>query len=155
MATIYAGGAAPELAKEGYFLKGTVDGTDEHVLATYAGQDVCLVRGAAIFGCDGQWEFGAMFRNQPQYIVGDWGHIFDGETSDRPCRIVLDASSEALISLQVLDNRSQADSYRMPTRDEFDDVTDSIVNANPEVFSKPADFGLLFTNKFPAWAVQQ
>lgn len=155
MATIYAFGSAPERAKEGYFLKGTVDGTDEHVLATYAGQDVCLVRGAAIFGCDGQWEFGVMFRDEPQYAVGDWGHIFEGETSEHPCRIVLDVTSEKLISLQVLNDRSRSETYRMPTRVEFDDVSDSILNANPEVFSAPADFGLLFTNELPAWIVQQ
>ncbi|HHG6004070.1 TPA: hypothetical protein ACPWS4_003964 [Pseudomonas aeruginosa] len=65
MATIFAGGSAPELAQKGYLFKGTVDGTDEQVLAAYAEQDVCLVRGAAISGNgkDGQWEFGVMTRS--------------------------------------------------------------------------------------------
>lgn len=44
------------------------------------------------------------------------------------------------------------DSYRLPTRIEFDDVEDSIVNANADVFDDPAEYGLELTDDLPAWA---
>ena len=62
MATITGFGTAPEIAAEGYKLKKTVEGTDEAVLAQFDGQDVKLVRGAAIFGRDGHYEFALVVR---------------------------------------------------------------------------------------------
>lgn len=93
-----------------------------------------------------------MSLNQPKYIVGDWSHIFEGEKSDRPTRIVIDAQANKLIQLEVLADLADGDSYRLPTRLEFEDVADSIVNANAEVFDRPADFGLVSTDELPDWA---
>lgn len=62
MATITGFGTAPDVAAEGYKLKKTVDGTDAEVLAKFDGQDVKLVRGAAIFGREGHYEFAMMVR---------------------------------------------------------------------------------------------
>ena len=62
MASITGFGTAPEVAGEGYKFKKPVIGTDDSVLAEFDGQDVKLVRGAAIFGRDGQYEFALMVR---------------------------------------------------------------------------------------------
>lgn len=94
-----------------------------------------------------------MSLNQQQYIVGEWSHLFPDENNDRPTRIVIDAVTQKLVRLQVQQNRAVSDSYRVATRLEVEDVEDSIVNANPEVFDAPADFGLEATNELPAWAV--
>jgi hypothetical protein len=93
-----------------------------------------------------------MSQTQPTYIVGDWSHIFEGERSDRPTRIVIDAQANKLINLEILSDRNDAESYRLPTRLEFEDVSDSILNGNAEVFDRPADFGLTTTDELPDWS---
>lgn len=87
-----------------------------------------------------------------KYITGNWTHIFEGEKAERPVRIVIDASAQTLLKMEVAANRSMYDSYRLPTRIEFDDVEDSIVNANADVFNDPAEYGLELTDDLPAWA---
>lgn len=62
MATICEFGTAPDQAKAGYQITGTTIGTDASVMAEYEGRDVCLVRGPAIFGDDGKFEFAVMGR---------------------------------------------------------------------------------------------
>lgn len=86
------------------------------------------------------------------YITGDWGHIFDGDQSERLTRIVIDAQSRKLIRMEVQRNRSVNNSYTEASRIEVADVEDSLVNANSEVFDTPADFGLISTNDLPDWA---
>ncbi|EMN3634461.1 hypothetical protein R3Q56_006703 [Pseudomonas aeruginosa] len=60
MAIICDFGTAPEQAKAGYKMVGTVTGTVEEILQQYADMDVRFVRGPAIHGKPGVWEFAAM-----------------------------------------------------------------------------------------------
>lgn len=91
--------------------------------------------------------------NSTGFIVGPWSHIFSGETGERLTRIVLNASTHKLIHIEVQANRSMLDSYRAATHDEIQDVEDSLVNANGELFDAPGDFGLEAASELPAWAV--
>lgn len=93
--------------------------------------------------------------NAPQYITGNWGHIFEGERSERMTRVVLDATTRKVLVLQVQRNRAAADSYGLSSRTELLDVEDSMVNANPELFDEPSAFGLEATGSLPDWATSQ
>ncbi|MFU5275039.1 hypothetical protein ACM7YY_09945 [Pseudomonas aeruginosa] len=93
--------------------------------------------------------------NAPQYITGNWSHIFDGERSERMTRVVLDAPTQKLLVLQVQRNRAVIGSYGLSTRTELLDVEDSMVNANPELFDDPSAFGLAVTDSLPVWATSQ
>ncbi len=93
--------------------------------------------------------------NAPQYITGNWGHIFEGERSERMTRVVLDATTRKVLVLQVQRNRAAADSYELSSRTELLDVEDSMVNANPELFDEPSAFGLEATGSLPDWATSQ
>jgi hypothetical protein len=91
--------------------------------------------------------------NVPKYITGYWGHIFDGERSERMTRVVLDATTQKLLVLHVQRNRAVIDSYELSTRSELLDVEDSMINANSELFDDPNAFDLEVTASLPAWAV--
>ncbi|MBP5947926.1 hypothetical protein [Pseudomonas sp. P9(2020)] len=91
--------------------------------------------------------------NTTGFIVGPWNHIFSGEPSERLTRIVLNASTQKLIHMEVQANRSMLDSYRAATQHEIADVEDSLVNANGELFDAPDDFGLQAACELPAWAL--
>lgn len=93
--------------------------------------------------------------NAPQYITGNWGHIFEGERSERMTRVVLDATTRKVLVLQVQRNRAAADSYGLSSRTELLDVEDSMVNANSELFDEPSAFGLEATGSLPDWATSQ
>lgn len=93
--------------------------------------------------------------NAPQYITGNWNHIFEGERSERMTRVVLDAATQKVLVLQVQRNRAMTDSYGLSTRNELLDVEDSMVNANPELFDDPSAFGLVVTDSMPDWANSQ
>ena len=60
MAIIYAFGTAPQAKAMGYgHLAGTIEGTEEEVLAKFEQMDVCLVKSAQIYGKpQGTYEFG-------------------------------------------------------------------------------------------------
>ena len=60
MATICEFGTAPVQALEGYRIHGIITGKDADVLASYEGREVRLVRGPAIFGQEGCYEFAVM-----------------------------------------------------------------------------------------------
>lgn len=60
MATICEFGTVPEQAKAGFKMVGVVTGSDEQLLADYAGMNIRFVRGPAIHGQPGVWEFAAM-----------------------------------------------------------------------------------------------
>ncbi len=93
--------------------------------------------------------------NAPQYITGNWGHIFEGERSERMTRVLKDATTRKVLVLQVQRNRAAADSYGLSSRTELLDVEDSMVNANPELFDEPSAFGLEATGSLPDWATSQ
>jgi hypothetical protein len=75
MAVICDFGTAPEQAKDGYKNVGLVYGTDEELLAEYSGLDVRFVRGAAVHGQPGVWEFAAM---HPLKSMKESGAIWTG-----------------------------------------------------------------------------
>lgn len=87
-----------------------------------------------------------------QFITGNWGHIFQGEKSERMTRIVVDTSSELLVAAQVQRNRA-TDLFTPATREEMKDLQDSLVNANSEIFERPGEYGLSVTSDFPSWAL--
>ncbi|HBP1602147.1 TPA: hypothetical protein L5U90_003249 [Pseudomonas aeruginosa] len=93
--------------------------------------------------------------NAPKYITGNWGHIFDGERSERMTRVVLDATTRKVLVLQVQRNRAMTDSYGLSTRTELLDVEDSLLNANPELFDDPGAFDLEVSDSMPDWATTQ
>ena len=93
--------------------------------------------------------------NAPQYITGNWSHIFEGERSERMTRVVLDTATQKVLVLQVQRNRAVTDSYGHSTRTEMLDVEDSMVNANPELFDDPGAFELEVTDSMPDWATSQ
>lgn len=67
MAIIYAFGTAPQAKAMGYgHLAGTIEGTEEEVLAKFEQMDVCLVKSAQIYGKpQGTYEFGVFRRAKP------------------------------------------------------------------------------------------
>ncbi|PBV09294.1 hypothetical protein CJU35_05425 [Pseudomonas aeruginosa] len=93
--------------------------------------------------------------NAPQYITGNWSHIFEGERSERMTRVVLDATTRKVLALQIQRNRAVTDSYGLSTRTELLDVEDSMVNANQELFDDPGAFDLELTDSMPDWASSQ
>lgn len=86
------------------------------------------------------------------YITGEWSHLFPCDKGERRTRIVVNATEQKLIQLQVQVNRAILDSFRPATPDELADVEDSLINANGELFDNPADYGLSTTTEIPAWA---
>ncbi|MBB3105234.1 hypothetical protein [Azomonas macrocytogenes] len=91
--------------------------------------------------------------NPHKYIAGEWCHFFPGDKHERLARAVLDAHARKLAFLQVLENRAIRDSYHQPTSVEFDNLQDSLVNANGKLFDDPMAFGLYGTDDLPAWAI--
>lgn len=79
MATICEFGTAPDLAKAGFQITSTTVGTDASVMAEYEGCDVCLVRGPAIFGDDGKFEFAVMGRVQSVQVKHWEGYSDSGK----------------------------------------------------------------------------
>jgi hypothetical protein len=64
MAAICDFSTDPEQAQAGFKIICTTIGTDAVVLAEYEGCDIRLIRGAAVRGADGQYEFSVMIRRQ-------------------------------------------------------------------------------------------
>jgi hypothetical protein len=62
-------GTAPEQALAGYKISSTIVDTEEGVLALYEGQDMRLVRGAAVFGAPGKQEFAVMVRQPIRHLL--------------------------------------------------------------------------------------
>lgn len=86
MALICEFGTAPDQAAEGYTnMLGVVHGTDDQVARRYARQDVRLVRGAAIFGQPGAYEFAVLVPGEGlilgNRITGPYSAMVDGADS--------------------------------------------------------------------------
>lgn len=87
------------------------------------------------------------------YLSGDWGHIFEGEDHERSTRIVVDADARKLVFAQVQRIKSMESSYSEAIRCEMQDLEDSLLNANDDIFETPGDYGLVRTVGLPGWAV--
>lgn len=90
-------------------------------------------------------------QQQSCYISGIWSHLFKDDQGERTTRILIDATSQKLIRMDIQANRAINDSFRQASRDEMADVEDSLVNANSELFDMPDDYGLELTNALPEW----
>lgn len=78
-------------------------------------------------------------------ISGCWPHIFtEGE---RNVRFACDQNGE-LLALEV----ETGFGWRRPSKDEWDDVQDSLRNGNEEAIGDPNEHGLSVTDLLPAWA---
>ncbi len=90
-----------------------------------------------------------------RYVIADadamyWGHLFDedGKEVERMCSFVYDTENEQLFSMRVQRDRD----WELPTRDEMNDLEDSLKNANPEALDNPASFDLRTSDELPDWA---
>jgi hypothetical protein len=91
--------------------------------------------------------------SEKKYIVGGWGHLFEDDKSERITMVVLDAATETLVAALVQRNRAIEDSFTPATEAEHADLEDSLINANGELFTNPADFGLEVVSELPGWVV--
>lgn len=83
----------------------------------------------------------------PGVLVGSWEHIFtDGVAAT--VRFAANRETQELISMQILDGEH----YRNASRDEFNDVADSLKDANDEAFDDPDAFGFVIQSELPGWA---
>lgn len=115
-----------------------------HDSATASGErfvQAAFARGAA-----------AVTNEQPRYLVGQWEHLFDEGDRDRNrlCDIVFDTTLNKVIHMSV--QRDQK--MRPSTQIERDDLTDSLVNANPEAIDNPEEWDLQRTSLLPDWAIE-
>lgn len=98
MAVICEFGTAPEQARDGYKIVGLVYGTDEDLLAEYSSLDVRFVRGAAVHGQPGVWEFAAM--HPPKSVqVKHWQAYGEGEA--KPATHQIDIEDQRGVNGQV------------------------------------------------------
>lgn len=86
------------------------------------------------------------------YVVGEWGHLFDsgGRQTERTCRLVYDVARREVTHMDVFRNHK----WRGSSRSEREDLTDSLINANPEALEKPGNWGLAFATELPAWTAK-
>lgn len=89
-----------------------------------------------------------------KYIIADedhelWGHFFeeDGEFNERHCRFVYDSVEEELHKLEInRDNR-----WQTASRNDYDNLEDSLKNANPQALDNPEEWGLGQSDSVPPW----
>ncbi|UXH55944.1 hypothetical protein Q1Z72_01410 [Pseudomonas qingdaonensis] len=124
MATICDFGTAPEQAKAGYKMVGVVTGSDEELLEKYAGMNVRFVRGAAIHGQPGQWEFAAMHPLE-SVPVKHW-ETYEGD------------EAPALHQIDVQDMRATSGQVYV-TAGSIDGKTEDMISAVAEINTSPAN----------------
>lgn len=75
----------------------------------------------------------------PLWISGEWSHLFveGGRQVERQCDLVFDLKASKVVEMNVL--RDQR--WETATEAERDDVTDSLVGANPEAIRDPEENG--------------
>ena len=86
----------------------------------------------------------------PRYLHGGWSHLFQipGRQVERQCRIVFDRTENVVSVMQV----RASSKWRDSTLAEREDVTESIVDANPEALEDPSAWELDRSAALPAWA---
>lgn len=87
---------------------------------------------------------------RPRYVTGIWTHLFeeDGRTVERECRIAFDLEARSMTAMSV----KRGHRWHSATNDERADLTDSLVNANPEALDDPEGWDLETAEKLPDWA---
>lgn len=124
MATICEFGTAPEQAKAGYKMVGVVTGSDEELREKYAGMNIRFVRGAAIYGQPGRWEYAAM-HPQESVQVKHWESYEDNEA---PAQHQIDVQDMRATSGQVY-----------VTAGSIDGKTEDMISAVAEINTSPAN----------------
>lgn len=89
--------------------------------------------------------------DQPKYIVGYWGHLFESDKDERMTRLVIDAQSHKVLRADIQANRAIGDNFREAELAELESLQQSLTGANPEVFDTPDDFGLERADDLPYW----
>lgn len=124
MVTICEFGTAPEQAKAGYKMVGVVTGSDDELREKYAGMNIRFVRGAAIHGQPGQWEFAAMHPLE-SVQVKHWETYEDDE-------------APALHQIDVQDMRATSGQVYV-TAGSIDGKTEDMISAVAEINTSPAN----------------
>jgi len=75
----------------------------------------------------------------PVWMSGEWSHLFveDGRQVERQCDLVFDLRTSQVVEMNV----QRAGRWETASRIECEDVTDSLVNANPEAIEDPEENG--------------
>lgn len=75
----------------------------------------------------------------PLWMSGEWSHLFveDGRQVERQCDLVFDLKGSKVVEMNILRDRR----WETATEVERDDVTDSLVGANPEAIRDPEENG--------------
>lgn len=87
-----------------------------------------------------------------RYMVDDaWGHIFsEGRREvERDVRLVWDRGEERIVAMEI----RRGHKWQEADRAEVDDVTDSLVNANPWALDPEHEDAMEMTGELPDWAV--
>lgn len=91
-------------------------------------------------------------QEEGRFVHGNWGHIFFPGGPETMTRIVFDREDNAVVAMEVM--TSGTGKWAEATQEMREDVTDSIINANPEALDEPSEFGLEGSDEPPQWAVQ-
>lgn len=87
-----------------------------------------------------------------RYMVDDaWGHIFsEGRREvERDVRLVWDRGEERIVAMEI----RRGHKWQEADRAEVDDVTDSLVNANPWALDPEHEDAMEMIDDLPDWAV--
>lgn len=91
-----------------------------------------------------------------RYVITDdlqWGHIFEGGTSETMCLFAFDRQENRLVAGMVPGGFGAEGQWWTPMSARMlADLEDSLVNANPDALSNPDDWGLSETDDLPEWA---
>lgn len=84
-----------------------------------------------------------------QLLTGNWNHIFveGSKQVDRDCRFVMDMATNQVTHLDI----SRGSKWQASSRAEREDLTDSLVNANPDAIDNPGNWELEIASKLPDW----
>jgi hypothetical protein len=84
-----------------------------------------------------------------QLLTGNWNHIFvEGRKQvDRDCRFVMDMATNQVTHLDI----QRGSKWQASSRAEREDLTDSLVNANPDAIDNPGNWELEIVSELPDW----
>jgi hypothetical protein len=85
-----------------------------------------------------------------RFIHGSWSHLLPGN-KELSVRLVYDSKAHKIVAMQEREARTGV--WLDAPASLVEDVQDSLVNANAEALSRPADFGLLRAAGQPSWAM--
>lgn len=87
-----------------------------------------------------------------RFLSGNWSHIFTQGGPDTHTRIVFDKEENRVVAMEL--HAPRFGGWIQATRSHREDVTDSIVNANPEALTEPENWGLSSSDAPPMWSLK-